>query len=377
MTRTETRRIGRICRAITAAIALAVIAGLAAVCVIAKPWTLIGRMTDTGRTASAAKVDVTTLRTQPVTKGVLNAETRLGGTLQYDDASDFQPSTGVITQLPTPGAEINTGQQVYEMDGVPVPLFHGARPFWRTLQVDVPDGPDVTQLEENLQELGYFRAAPNSHFDWRTREAVRQWQAKSLGLKGEQITGTFDPGSVALVPTAPIRIKTVTAKLGDKETSPGSYTGTALHVEATLTATQAATFKAGDKVRVVMPNNTTIDTALAAVDQGGQSTGKDGQVTSPSARVDFPDQSQAASFGTTSVQLVIPNTAVANGTATGESLIVPVTAIIASAGNTYAIDVVRGDGLKRIPVEIGLVANAQAQLTKADGLKEGDKVVVS
>ncbi|MBT1181232.1 peptidoglycan-binding protein [Bifidobacterium sp. CP2] len=375
MARRQTRLGDTARRIIMTIVAIAVITALAAACMIAKPWTLIGDEAATGRSASTKQVDVTTLRTQPVVKGVLNAETRLGGALQYDDASDFQPATGIITQLPTPGTEINTGQQVYEMDGMPVPLFHGARPFWRTLQTDVPDGPDVTQLEENLQELGYFHAAPDNHFDWRTREAVRQWQAKSLGLKGDQITGAFDPGAVALVPTAPIRIKTVTAKLGERDVSPGSYTGTALHVEATLTATQAATFKAGDKVQVIMPNNTTIDTTLAAVDQGGQSTGKDGQVTSPSARVDFPDQTQVASFGATSIQLVIPNNT--DETAAAESLIVPATAIIASAGNTYAVEVVRGDQLKRIPVEIGLVANAQVQLTKADGLKEGDKVVVS
>lgn len=386
MTRTEARRIGRMRRIITVIATCVAVAGLIAVCAITKPWTLIAGMTGSGGTgtlsssstgvhaSSGTSVDVSTLRTQPVTTGVLNAETRLGGTLQYDEPSEFQPATGTITQLPTPGAEIATGQQVYEMDGVTVPLFHGARPFWRTLQVDVPDGPDVTQLETNLQELGYFKAAPNAHFDWRTREAIRQWQAKTLGLTGDRVTGVFEPGSVALAATAPIRIKTVTARLGETDVSPGTYTGVALHVEATLTATQAATFKAGDKVQVILPNNTTIDTALAAVDQGGQSSGKDGQVTSPSARVDFPDQTQVASFGATSVQLVIPNATNAN---TAETLIVPVTAIIASAGNTYAVDVVRGQRLERIPVELGLVANAQVQLTRADGLKAGDKVVVS
>ena len=384
MTRTETRRIGKVRRIIATIAACVTVAGLIAVCAITRPWTLIADMTGPDRTGKATAtgthassgiaVDVSTLRTQPVTTGVLNAETRLGGTLQYDEPSEFQPATGTITQLPTPGAEIATGQQVYEMDGVTVPLFHGTRPFWRTLQVDVPDGPDVTQLETNLQELGYFKAAPNTHFDWRTREAIRQWQTRTLGLTGDQVTGIFEPGSVALAATAPIRINTVTAKLGETNVSPGTYTGVALHIEATLSATQAATFKAGDTVQVILPNNTTIDTTLAAVDQGGQSTGKDGQVTSPSARIDFPDQTQVASFGATSVQLVIPNATNAN---TAETLIVPVTAIIASAGSTYAVDVVRGQRLERIPVELGLVANAQVQLTRADGLKAGDKVVVS
>ncbi|PLS26400.1 peptidoglycan-binding protein [Bifidobacterium parmae] len=376
MTRTATRKTGRTRRAITGVTALAVAVGLAVACVAVRPWTFVGHTAGTGRPTSAAKVDVTTLRTQPVVKGVLDAETRLGGTLQYDASSDFQPASGVITRLPTPGAEIATGQQVYEMNGTPVPLFHGERPFWRTLQVDAPDGPDVTQLEQNLAELGFFTGTVDGHFDWLTREAIRQWQ-RSLGLTGDAANGVFEPSSVVLAPSAPIRVKTVTAKLGDRDASPGSYTGTALHVEATLTSTQAATFKAGDKVQVIMPDNTTIDTTLAAVDQGGVSTGKDGQTTQPSARVDFPDQTQVTRFGTTSVQLVIPHTADSDQAGSGESLIVPVTAIIASAGSTYAVEVVRGDTVTRIPVEIGLVANARVQLTKADGLEAGDKVVVS
>ncbi|NEG89240.1 hypothetical protein GFD25_04340 [Bifidobacterium aerophilum] len=372
MTRTEARRFGTRRRIIATIMVIIVIAGLAVTCVATKPWTLIGLLTADGRSPSR-NVDVTTLRTQPVTKGVLNAETRLGATLQYDKASDFAAATGTITQLPVAGKQINTGEQVYEMDGVSVPLFHGERPFWRTLQTDVSDGPDVTQLERNLAELGFFGGEPDAHFDWMTREAVRQWQ-RSLGLTGDAADGMFQPASVAVAPSAPIRITQVKAKLGESNVSPASYTNVTLHVEATLTATQAATFKAGDKAQVVLPDNTTIDATLAAVDQGGQSTGTDGQTTSPSARIDFPDQSQVAKFGPVSVNLVIPN---ASASANTETLIVPVTAIVASAGNTYAVDVVRGDMLIRVPVEIGLVANAQVQLTKADGLKAGDKVVVS
>ncbi|MBW3078760.1 peptidoglycan-binding domain-containing protein [Bifidobacterium simiiventris] len=375
MTRTETRRFDRRRKVVAAITAIVVIAGLVTTCAVTKPWNLIGHLTAGEQSGSAASrnVDVATLRTASVTKGVLNAETRLGATLQYDKANDFAAATGTITQLPVAGKQINTGEQVYEMDGVPVPLFHGERPFWRTLQTDVADGPDVTQLEQNLVELGFFSGAPDTHFDWLTREAVRQWQ-RSLGLTGDAADGVFQPSSVALASSAPIRITQVKAKLGESNVSPASYTNVTLHVEATLTATQAATFKAGDKAQVVLPDNTTLDTTLTAVDQGGQSTGTDGQVTSPSARVDFPDQSQVAQFGPVAVSLVIPNTSASANT---ETLIVPVTAIVASAGTTYAVDVVRGDALVRVPVEIGLVADAQVQLTKADGLKTGDKVVVS
>ena len=389
MTRTEARRFSSSRRIATVVIALVAVTALAVTCAVMKPWTLIGHMTadsqQTTQSSAPRKVDVTTLRAQPVTKGVLNAETRLGATLTYDTASDFAEATGVITQLPVAGKQIGTGEQVYEMDGIPVVLFHGERPFWRTLDTGTTDGPDVAQLEQNLAELGYFWGVPDNHFDGYTKEAVRQWQRWSLGLDGDVANGVFQPSSVAVAPAAPIRIKTVAAKLGQTNVSPASYTGVTLHAQATITAGQAATFKAGDKAKVVLPDNTTLDTTLTAVDQGGQSTGastgqssgqstgKDGQVTQPSVRIDFPDQTQVAKFGPTAVQIIVPNADASNE----ETLIVPVTALIASAGDQYAVEVIRGDALERVMVEIGLVANAQVQILKADGLKVGDRVVVS
>lgn len=246
MTRTEARRFGKHRRIVTMIIAAIAVIGLAAVCVAVRPWTLAGHVTATGQTGRSQQVDVSTLRTQEVTKGVLNAETRLGASLQYDDASDFAAASGTITQLPVAGKQINTGEQVYEMDGAPVPLFHGDRPFWRTIGDGVSDGPDVTQLEQNLQELGFYGGEVGPHFNWLTREAIRQWQ-RSLGLTGDAVTGTFDPNTVALAAAAPIRITAVNAKLGQSQVSPASYTGVTLHAQATLTATQAATFKAGEQ----------------------------------------------------------------------------------------------------------------------------------
>ena len=402
MTRTEARRFFKRRRTVAIAIVLVAVIALAVTAAIMRPWTLIGRMTAGGQLAgqsagqssgqsagsaqastrsSARKIDVTTLRAQPVTSGVLNAETRLGATLTYDTASDFAEATGVITQLPVAGKQIGTGEQVYEMDGVPVVLFHGERPFWRTLDTGATNGPDVAQLEQNLAELGYFWGVPDNHFDGYTKEAVRQWQRWSLGLDADVANGVFQPSSVAVAPAAPIRIKTVAAKLGQTNVSPATYTGVTLHAQATITTGQAATFKAGDKAKVVLPDNTTLDTTLTAVDQGGQSAdasagqsnGKDGQATQPSVRIDFPDQTQVAKFGPTAVQIIVPNADASNE----ETLIVPVTALIASAGDTYAVEVIRGDALERVTVEIGLVANAQVQILKADGLKVGDRVVVS
>lgn len=360
-----TRRRGRTMAAVLTTIALVV--ALATACVIWRPWTHFNDATDASDT-----VDISTLKTAEVTRGTLNAETMLGGSLGYDAAAALPAASGVITQLPAVGTVVNTGEQAYEMDGRAVPLFHGSRPFWRTLQQGVEDSPDIMQLEENLAELGWFFGLPDDHFDWYTTDAIRRWQA-GRGLTGQAIDGVFQPSQVALAAQAPVRITQITAKLGDTNVSPATYTGTMLHATATVTAAQASQFKPGDKASVILPDNTTVDTTISAVDQGGQPVGSQGQTTQPSIRIDFPDQTQVSSYGATSVRISVPSAA----PDMTETLIVPVTALIASANNDYAVEVVRGKQLERIGVEVGRVANARIQLTKAPGLKVGDKVVVS
>ena len=372
MTNHPTRQHRTMRRAATTLIALLAIAALAVACLAYRPWEHIGGARTAGTGSGTNTVDVSQLRTADVTRGTLNASTTLNASLAYDTARGFAAAGGTVTQLPTAGTVIGLGEQVYEQNGVGVPLFSGERPFWRTLQDGVSDGPDVAQLERNLADLGFYTGEVGPHFDWLTREAIRQWQ-RSLGLTGDAVTGVFDPSSVALAVTAPVRITTVDTTLGSSGESPASYTGVALHAEATLSATQAATFKAGDPVSVTLPDNTTLETTLSAVDQGGQPTGEEGKTTSPSVRVDFPDQSKVERFGTASVRLTVPNRS-ADAT---ETLIVPVTALVASASGAYALDVVRGDALERVNVRIGLVADAQVQILEADGLQAGDKVVVS
>ena len=369
--RGEPRRPGRMGRVLTSLAALALTAALAAACMIAGPWATIGSGTPQSEGAGNGRTDVSLLRTQEVASGSLTAETRLNGQLAYDAPSDFAAANGMITQLPVAGAEIKPGERVYEADGVPVPLFQGSRPFWRSLAAGASDGPDVRQLEENLKLLGHFSGTPDERFDQRTAAAVKAWQRKALGL-ADAADGVFQPGSVAVAPSTPVRITAIKARAGDVDAVPASYTGVALHASATVTASQAAAIRPGDRATLTLPDNTALDATIAAVDQGGGKT-EDGQTVRPSVRVDFADQTQVAGYGTAAVKIVIP------GETTGatDALIVPVTAIVADPGGGYAIEVVRGQHVERVAVEIGIVAVSRVQLTKADGVKAGDRVVVA
>ena len=64
-------------------------------------------------------------------------------------------SRGTFTWLPSVGAVVGRGGTLWRVNNLPVVLMYGSVPAYRTLKEGVSDGPDVTQLNENLIDLGY------------------------------------------------------------------------------------------------------------------------------------------------------------------------------------------------------------------------------
>jgi|CXWJ01.1.fsa_nt_gi peptidoglycan hydrolase-like protein with peptidoglycan-binding domain len=361
-------------RLLRAAILVAVVIALAAGAVLAglwKPWTDAAQASSQEAAPQAVTVGVE--------RGTLTSRLRLNAALGYGDPISLPAATGVITALPAPGKVIRIGARVYEVDGHPVVLMKGARPLWRDLARGISDGKDVLQLERNLARLGFFDREPDTRFDWRTTQAVRRWQ-KDLGVP---VTGTVAAAEVVMVDAPGIRISQVTAQLGQRDASPLTYTATTLRAVAKLTAAQARELQAGTPVSVVLPDGTELDSTLAAVDPGGQPTEEDGQTTPPTAVIDFPDQRQVAAVGPAAVRVIVQDEQ-----ERAETLIVPVTALVATARDGYAVEVQTADGIVRTPVRIGLVADARVQIlasgSEVDGapgdapsLAEGDAVVTS
>lgn len=333
-----------------------------------RPWELLA-----GNDTQAVSEPVTAA----VEQATLTSQVRLNAQLSYGDAAPLPAAGGTITVLPPAGQVVATGERVYEADGAQVVLFRGERPFWRELSVDSTDGQDVRQLQQNLADLGFYSGDVGGGFGWLTRQAVRDWQ-KSLGL--EQ-TGVFSPSAVVVASSSGIRIAQVSARLGDTGTSPATYTETTLRATAKLTEAQARTLTAGTPVTVVLPDGTEIDTVLAAVDPGGQPTGDGDATTSPSATVEFEDQNVVAEAGAVAVRIVIQDDEEQPAT-----LVVPVTALLATADGGYAVEVWDGRQIIRTPVQLGLVADARAQVlasgTDIEGgtgpvLAPGDLVVLA
>ncbi|MFT4286465.1 peptidoglycan-binding protein [Nocardioides sp.] len=359
--------------------ALRLLLVVAAVAAAAAGATIAIRRPWEGAAEASAGSPASSAVTVPVERGTLTSQLRLSATLGYGDPIALPASSGILTALPSPGQRIEAGQAVYESDGRPVVLLQGARPLWRDLSSGVDDGPDVLQLEQNLARLGFFDREPDDRFDWWTTDAVQRWH-RALGLP---TTGTVAVADAVVVDAPSIRLAQVTAELGQAGVSPGTYTATTLSATATLTAAQARELTAGTPVTVVLPDGTELENTLAALDPGGQPAGEDGQTTPATATIEFPDQEQVASLGAASIRVIVQNTEESE-----QTLIVPATALIATAQDSYAVEVLTGERIVRVPVRIGLVADARVQIlasgpdvagapADSPSLAEGESVVVS
>ena len=343
--------------------AIAVIAGAAVLAVAAavfvwQPW----RAAEIDQQISNDAVTATVERTTLTSNLVLN------GSLSYGTAFDLPGRGGIITGLPAAGDEITVGQSVYEVDGMPVVAVRGDRPFWRTLAEGIPNGPDVRQLEQYLADAGFGEdLTVDDGFTSTTTKRVEEWQ-KRIGV--EQ-TGAIALGDIVAVGSDSIRVDRVTAKLGDPAgQSPLSYSSTQLRVVAKLTDAQAREVQPATAVTVTLPEGTELAGTITDVDPGGAPTGDEGKTTSPSAVVELENPAAAAGIGLRAVKVALA------ASEAKDALVVPVTALLATADGGYAVDVVRGDEAVRIPVELGLIADTRVQVV-SDDLAEGDAVVVA
>lgn len=343
--------------------AIAVIGGTTALAVVAavlvwQPWRGVASDPDSQADAITATVERTTLTSNLV----------LNGSLSYGTAVELPGRGGIITGLPTAGDEIPVGHAVYEVDGMPIVAVRGDRPFWRTLAEGIPNGPDVRQLEQYLADSGLgYDLTVDDEFTAITTKRVKEWQERI----GVEQTGIIALGDIVAVGSDSIRVDKVTGKLGDPAgSSPLSYSSTRLRVVAKLTDAQARELQPATPVTVTLPDGTELAGTITAIDPGGAPTGEEGKTTSPSAVVDLDDPAAAAGIGLRAVKVALA------ASEAEDALVVPVTALLATAADGYAVDVIRDGELVRIPIELGLIADTRVQVL-SDELVEGDVVVVA
>lgn len=177
-------------------------------------------------------------------------------------------------------------------------------------------------------------------------------------------------GEIVMVPHDAVRVDSVSAVLGQTAAETVlTWTGTSVRAYADLTPAQAQQVATGTEVDVTLPDSSVVPGTVAAVEPAG--SGQDAEQSVPRMVVDLPDQGALTELGLPAVKLRLPSQEAA------DALVVPVTALLALAEGGYALEVV-DDGAScgvLVPVEVGLVADARAQVLPGDA-EEGQEVLL-
>ncbi|MCX4771045.1 peptidoglycan-binding domain-containing protein [Streptomyces sp. NBC_01285] len=311
--------------------------------------------------------------TVAVQKGSLSTGIQVGGALSYDTPTPVIASGhGTITALPAVGAVVKAGAKFYEVDGRPVVLLTGDRPMWRDLGPEISDGPDIEQLKRNLIKLGHadgLGLTADQKFTPATVTAVKRWQ-KALG---EKQTGTVTLGSVVMLPQATVRVQQLGAQLGSAlgATAVMTVTGTDLVATAQPADSQLSQFKPNGRVTVKLADGSTINGRIRSLVHGGSGNGGDSGsdgADKTTVTIALDHQRQAEQAGPSSVTVTVV------GETVSDALIVPVTALLALDGGGYGVQVVSGTTTRLVRIQLGLVADAKAQIT--GDVQAGAQVVI-
>ena len=319
--------------------------------------------------------------TAKVEKGKLSATVSMSGTLTYRARSDGSPYTvinrrsGIYSELPEDGDKVDCGGVLYRVDGDPVLLLCGSTPAYRSLWSGEV-GPDVTELNANLVDLGYATRAqldPSSaYFGSETAFALEKLQSKL----GAGQTGTLDLGQAVFLPE-PARIAKVGGELGGSA-SPGAQvlyaTSDTLEVQVALDPSQQGQVVTGDLAQITLPGNASVTGKVDRLGRVAQvpagQNNNPAQATIP-AFISLDDPGKAGGLDMAPVRVEITTKGVEN------ALSVPVTALVGKAGGGYAVEVVRDGGRRElVSVKIGLFDTAGGRVQVDGDLQEGDQVVV-
>jgi peptidoglycan hydrolase-like protein with peptidoglycan-binding domain len=343
-------------------------------------------VTQTGSGSGDAASAALPPATAQVTKQNLADTTSVDGTLGYGDALDVMGSLpGVLTWLPAEGSTVSRGQALYRVDDRPVVLLYGGMPPYRTLATGVRDGPDVRQLEENLEALGYGGGfTVDDTYTGSTAAAVQAWQ-QDLGLPR---TGTVEAGRVVAAAGA-VRVSKHEMQAGG-QVAPGqpviAYTGTARIVTADLNVSDARLAGKGGKVTVELPDGTRVGGTVATVGKVAQLPASDISGGAPVGGATTTTDS-AAGDATIEVTVTLDDSKGAGSLDQAPVdvefvserregvLTVPVAALLALAEGGYGVEVVEDGTSRVVAVEVGLFAGGRVEV-RGTGIAAGTTVGV-
>lgn len=229
-------------------------------------------------------------------------------------------------------------------------------------------GPDVLQLEQMLDRLGFNPDAAMVVDDVFTREthaALVEWQLAT----GQEPDGVLHVGDVAVVETS-VRVTAEIAAVG-AQVSPGTAVIGVVDVDQIvsfeLDAADQALADEGDRVTVVLPDNVELAGMIEEIATTA-TTAQDGSTTfSVTVRLDDPGAVGDLTEAPVDVELV--------GSSASDVLAVPVSALVALSDGGYAIEADSGAGFRLVAVEPGFFADGLVEIDVV-GVEVGDLVAL-
>lgn len=379
--------------------------------------------------------------TVPVEKKALSSKVVGRGDTSFDGAVNVRIETSslktpaVVTgKVPKVGSTIKEGKVLLEIAGRPVIGLAGVLPMYRSLAPG-SKGPDVLQLEQTLDRLGYDPGTVDSKYDSSTARAVEELY-EAAGYEApepeEQLTQAVE-GADKSVDGAKNALRQAKAALKQAKAGPGKadtsvQQGAVDDAEENLADAQEALneaeFKAGTPLpvaEVVFVKTLPRRVDDVKVERGGTVNGVVMSVSGASlvvtVKVDA-DTKERLKVGMPASFDIGDGTAVAatvrrigrNGdqydvvvapksltaaqlerlreanvrvtipvkSTNGKVLAVPIAALSAGSDGGSRVEVLRDGKIELIPVTVGLSADGYAQVTASGDAKltEGDQVVV-
>jgi hypothetical protein len=329
------------------------------------------------RPGVAGNADPTSLAT--LARQDLSSQTQVSATLGYaGNYSVVNQAAGTVTAVPATGQVVSQGQVLYQVSGAPVVLLYGSTPAYRTLSSGT-SGLDVQELNADLVSLGYATSSelsPTSDtFGASTTTALEKLEA-ALGVAQN---GTLTLGQAVFLATQ-VRVTTISATLGGTVQSGQSFmqgTTTTRQVTIALDAAQQSEMKVGDKVTITLPNNQAtpgVISSVGTVATTPASSGSGSANSSPTITVlvSPTDPTATGTWDQAPVNVTITTGSVTN------VLVVPVDALLAQSGGTYALEVAGANGARHlVPITLGLFDDADSLVQViGSGLATGQRVVV-
>jgi hypothetical protein len=301
-----------------------------------------------------------------------------------------------FTWLPSAGQTIRQGQAIYQVSGTPVVLLYGNTPAYRDLSQGMT-GTDVTELNTDLVTLGYATAAalgPRSGWEYFSGET-----AYALGLLqahlGLTVTGTLALGQAVFLPGAVQVTGLGTGAVPGGAATAGAtvLTGSSLTPVVTidLDASLQTEVAVGSKVSVTLPDGSVTPGVISSIstatssssssspssDNGSGNSGNSGNGSDNASGaatitvvVSLSDPKAAGDLNQVPVEVTITTGSVA------DALIVPVDALLAQPGGSYAVEVTGPGGHHLVKVTPGLFDDAAGTVQVTGNLTPGQRVVV-